>query len=602
LISLYRGIWINITMYRLPFIIALATSVVSVSGYDISFNRSLIPQINVQAWPVFKLGGPVQLPGAFLNQTLSTVAPGVQFVSTGCGGSPTGTGNGVIAQDGNRTVAIIGTAGDVSFYPSYEKLAPAANISTEGISGLINNINIIPRDDTNVSTQPGLSLYGVTHTHTTGGTNSSNPAVYLTHVAAQRSVTVPGHGGVTIRGPGSKAIFGFGADGNVHALQYFWHPAQLGNQTIAPRTLDQIYTAIIVHLQPAAQIAPVTVDSVEITYYDSGALYIQPVVHFTATILGTQKPINSSDTTHARTEGFVSLGLTAAEPLPDLTQPGDLTPPATPQNSTLVPPPPRRRRDIGASLEPRFVAPAINIKVGRYVVRNDSPAWVASANAFYSTLVQYALSPIKFINSQYFWAYPFEFTTQKESYVDSVNIADTEVHGNWHLFSTYQNWGDIVSLSDIPASGYGGGAGGSLAYWMLHSCEVIPSEEDYPSNPVSSFDAWWSVFNGLHAVVGYRTEMWIADGVTTPFAKQIAQGVAVVAAWLNAAHGDSAYAPSCPGNCYTDGNRGFTEPMGRASTISVCGHTDDVVWDVENLGRPGCLFEQWYANGPGYTQ
>lgn len=89
--------------------------------------------------------------------------------------------------------------------------------------------------------------------------------------------------------------------------------------------------------------------------------------------------------------------------------------------------------------------------------------------------------------------------------------------------------------------------------------------------------------------------MWIADGATTPFARDIARGFAVVPAWMKAVHDDMVYAPS-PGNIYYDTNRKMNEPMGRASSISVCGHTDDVVWNVRSLGRAGCLHEWWYEN------
>jgi hypothetical protein len=45
-----------------------------------------------------------------------------------------------------------------------------------------------------------------------------------------------------------------------------------------------------------------------------------------------------------------------------------------------------------------------------------------------------------------------------------------------------------VYLSDIPSTGYGPGAGGSLAYWILHSCEVIPTPTDY--SDADSQEAW----------------------------------------------------------------------------------------------------------------
>ena len=71
-----------------------------------------------------------------------------------------------------------------------------------------------------------------------------------------------------------------------------------------------------------------------------------------------------------------------------------------------------------------------------------------------------------------------------------------------------------MRLSDIPSDGYGGGAGGKLAYWIIHSCEVIPTPTDYSvTDRHIAFDDWFRIFNGMHAVVGYRTEMLIGDKV-----------------------------------------------------------------------------------------
>jgi hypothetical protein len=85
------------------------------------------------------------------------------------------------------------------------------------------------------------------------------------------------------------------------------------------------------------------------------------------------------------------------------------------------------------------------------------------------------------------------FLSEKDSFVNSVQIALTDVHGNWGLFSTRDNHDDLVFLSRIPSSGYGGGGGGSLAYWILHSCEVIPTQTDEST----SFDVWWSILTAL---------------------------------------------------------------------------------------------------------
>ncbi len=241
---------------------------------------------------------------------------------------------------------------------------------------------------------------------------------------------------------------------------------------------------------------------------------------------------------------------------------------------------------------PKTEPPPGDPTVGRYVVRNDSDEWVTSANEFMGGLtLAHGLfgGPIPFTDSQYYWAEPRLFLSQKESFVDSVQIALNEVHGNWWYFTTRDNADDGVSLSSIPSTGYGGGAGGSLAYWIIHSCEVIPTQTD-ESN---SFDVWWNIFNGLHAVVGYRTEMWIDDDVTGPFGFWIGLGASIVPAWLNEVAGNDSYDD---GDTYHDDNRNIDEPMGRASAIAVCGHSDDTAADVAPLPRPNCLTEWWFNN------
>ena len=174
--------------------------------------------------------------------------------------------------------------------------------------------------------------------------------------------------------------------------------------------------------------------------------------------------------------------------------------------------------------------------------------------------------------------------------MNSVNIALTEVHGNWGLFSTRDNHDDLVFLNTIPAGGYGGRDGGSLAFWILHSCEVIPTQTDEST----SFNVWWNIFNGLHAAVGYRTEMWINDGVTSPFGFAIGLGAPVVSAWLNAVASDDSYGANDA--TYFDTNRQINEPMGCASAIAVCGHGDDTARDVGPIGKAACLTEWWFQN------
>ncbi|KAF8860453.1 hypothetical protein BDZ45DRAFT_741347 [Acephala macrosclerotiorum] len=202
----------------------------------------------------------------------------------------------------------------------------------------------------------------------------------------------------------------------------------------------------------------------------------------------------------------------------------------------------------------------------------DDAGRTASANNLWTSLNTWNGKFAQFINWQYYFAYPYLFTTSKQTCINSAHVSLTEVHGSWDLFTTYQNWGDVVYLGQIAAGGYGGGAMGKLAYWIIHACEAIPSVIDYPSSPSTSYNIWWHSFGGLRAVVGYRTKMYINDdnhwyGSSSPYVQT-----------------------------YYDANKGINEPYGRASTVYVCGHAGHLVWNVANLGRATCLQETHYQN------
>ena len=527
----------------------------------------------------------VVLPPAFLEDTLGTVAPGITY-------SNITNGTGIIAQDGDRTVAVIDpTTGETTFYPRYEGLNPSFEISTERNITYIDNPDLFPVDDLNITVIQGPNLYGAVHTQ---DGNESNAAPYLSHVFAQRVINLNGNE-LGVRGPGSKAMLGFGANHTLQSFNYLWHPAKR-NSTIKPNSVVQIHDAILAQLGLAAQLGPLTVDAVEACYYDSAASHIQPVYWFSA----TRNLTSSGNGTqfNARISGYVPVGSYALEPLPNLLAPPlDTVPPAIPSPpSTPSPPPSTIQRRSRSQLTKR----APTVTVGRYVIQQDDAGWLASAQNFWPALTKYAAGKVNFVSQGFYWAYPWLYTTNAAQFANSVTLLLTEAHGNWDKFSTYQQErSSVVNIGDIPSTGYGAGSGGALKFWVLHSCEVIPSNTDYPNDGrggYSSFDVWWSVFNGLHAVMGYRTEMWIHDGVTTPFGQAVGNGVSVVGAWMSAVLNDQTWYKAGKGNMYLDGNRGIQEPMGRASSVSVCGHTDDVVWDGENLGRPGCLFEWWYDN------
>ncbi len=117
--------------------------------------------------------------------------------------------------------------------------------------------------------------------------------------------------------------------------------------------------------------------------------------------------------------------------------------------------------------------------------------------------------------------------------------------GDWWLFTTLSNCCDVVDINTIPG-GYGASAGGNLCFGVIHSCEVVPATDDTPNWP----NTWWNIFKGLHAVVGYRTIMYIHDNVGKPFGENLAIGMPFVSSWLSAVHGTSAYVSNPAAICH----------------------------------------------------
>ena len=555
--------------------IALSPLVASWSSPYIQFDQRLIPELPGPL-PILTLGPHASIPQNLLQQLVRSTDPNATLTTDSTTGDQ-------FAYHGDNLIAFVNaSSGETRVFPNLGVLEPRiqpinANLTFQYIS----NTNMFPVDHTNISLAKGADLAG---SIAISGHDPTPPQVFLSHFVVQRNITVDDIS-YPVCGPGSKASFGFGADQNLHSLSYLWQPATFSGRSARPDSTYAIFDSIIQQLIPVSSSTNILrVDGVDICFYDSASRHIQPVYRFSATLHADT--VDNVASAPIRILGYLPIGRDSPEPVPCISKPSDVSTQPTFPNST-----------ISSRTEKRQARPTVT--VGRYVVRNDTYQWVINANNFLNNL-QHPSSgtPVaNFVDNQYYWAYPFEFTSQKNTYINSVQIAEIEVHGNWHVFSTYSNCCDLVHLADIPPDGYGGGANGSLAYWIIHSCEVIPTPTDYAAADFHlAFDVWFSIFNGLHAVVGYRTEMWIADSVMPTFGSLISIGAPFVPAWLQTVHDDIADYGARLGNFYLDGNRHIIEPMGRASAVVVCGHEQDNVLRTENLGRPVCLREFWYEN------
>lgn len=522
-----------------------------------------IPAVR-KAMPLLELGEPARASIDLLEKLSRNGSPKATFREL--------KGGALAAYDGKRLVAFVNKkTGESVVYPTLEALKPGQGLGKRARAAatkLARDRSLFPEDATTVVALAPTTLMAAQRPRQGRRTQAKE---YLGYVRLQRQVD-----GAPVWGEGTRASLAVAADDSMHALSHRWRPAQKSTTVIEPQARAQVADAILAQLKTVPASANVRVDRVTVGYYDGGGKFLQPVYRFEATVISPPLENEKRKPANQHVFGYVPLGK-PPEGLPVLG--------AKVGKPPVKPPAPTGKAAV------KKPAPPGDPTVGRYVVRNDNSGWVTSANEFFSGLQLASTlfgSGITFTNSQYYWAEPRLFTTQKNSFINSVQVGLNEVHGNWWLFSTRDNSHDLVSLSDIPSSGYGSGSG-SLKYWIIHSCEVIPTQTD----EATSFDVWWNIFNGLRAVVGYRTEMWINDHVTGKFGLMIGLGAAFVPAWLNDISADDSYDPS---QTYLDDNRGIREPYGRASAVVVCGHSDDIVSQVGSLGRASCLTEWWFNN------
>lgn len=528
---------------------------------NINLTPDMIPTIQ-NPMPVFKLCDQVEVCSDYLSGIVKNVAPSAELTAFGTNGASA-------AFDGDRLVAFVRPdTGESRVFPSFECLKPGNDLISKAAAAaqdLLSDTSLFPKDDTTLIALPPTTLSG---SKSTCQGNATAPESFLGFVKLQRQVN-----GIPVEGPGTQATIAVDEDGCIKAFAHRYKPAFITDQTITAKCPEEIVEAIKQDLADTCSRVNVSITNVVVSYWDSGNNFLQPVYSY-------QGGVQSANTTdHSQLTGSVSIG-TAPEAIQ----------PAPAQNYPANAPAGfYRKRDFRFTRTPRTVDPTI----GRYIVRADSLEWIDSATAFYSNL-QLATSfgsSLTFTDSQYLAADPTMFVSQKNSFINTVQIALNEVHGDWGEFTTYRNYGDIVTLAEIAAAGgLGSNAGGCLAYWILHSCEVIPTQTD----ETTSFDVWWGIFHGLHSVVGYRTEMYIGDEVTTNFGLWLGLGAAVVPAWFLELATNSLYGGSDA--VYLDTNRNIDEPLGRPSSVSVCGHTDDTANDVAGLGDPKCLFELWLDN------
>jgi hypothetical protein len=559
----------------------------------VKLNTDQIPRVSE---PLQRLKlSPSSAPLDFTKEVVANAAPGKQLEPLGQSKFARdhkleATVNAQAVVDDDHVVAVVDPAkGHVDVMPSLEKLTRLATSDGKTQPSLPREVTdqadkaaadvlargVFGKDATRPVLEKMLTLQAaeLNRSSSDGSVtlNRAHSGPVLASYPVQRLV-----GELPVFGRGSRGLISVGANGRIYGFSRHWQTATELDRVTESRTPTQVADLIREQLAPLAREADVVVEDVQLGYYDGDEKYIQPVYRFRAKVTHAPQAGGRAQSDDDFILGYVPIG-TVLEPIPSLLDPVESSPGAPKGAPTGT-----AASANGSSSAVGGVDP--DPTVGRYVVRNDYIGWVNSANGFWNGLQASGFGGF-FSNAQYYWAYPYEFQANKNSFVNAVNVAEIEVHGDWWLFTTYQNWGDVVTIDSIPAPGLGAAAGGVCSYFIIHSCEVVPAAVD-----VASWSAkWWHIFGGLHSVLGYRTIMFIDDGVMWPFGVHMGVGANLVSTWLQVVAASSAYSGS-PGTVM----HGVWKPYGRPSTISVCGHESDSVYNLAALPAASCLVNYWY--------
>jgi len=341
-------------------------------------------------------------------------------------------------------------SGDTHFIPNLADLvsdsAVRERITEEKLRDLarraLTDERFIPRDATEVRIGETIPVKGsaTTHSPARGAPTRTEPRDVMTIVPALRYVS-----GFRVYGRGSHAAISLANDGSTVGALRRWRTASQGERIQTRITADQVRADIERQLrsQLRREGTRATVDKIEVAYYDGNANYLQPVYYFEATLQPADKRISN-----IKIAGYVPLGK-PLEPIPDLA--------AAPTGE---------RPGITKSGQPHAAlntAPTPgDITLGEFANQDwpTSSAYLDMANNFFSGLAS-GSQPVS--RTLWWTAYTWQVVgPQSKDWLNAVNVAYTEPHGDWLINSTLSNCCEIWNVADIGTGGnpgYGAAAG-----------------------------------------------------------------------------------------------------------------------------------------------
>jgi hypothetical protein len=505
-----------------------------------------------------------------------------------------------IVQGDDLRAWIDNATGDAEVYAPLSELKPLEVNQLQGIPDLtqsyIAKYNVIPAGDGTsfVVTKRNL-LSGMTvERDGDGPTRTTIPqADYLAYVPVLRTVD-----GFFVEGPGSRLLFAFGRENQLQGMARSWKGAvsaqrrTIGTQLTSATLRSEIERGLGAKLPDGAR---AEVYEVRVVYYDGNRNFLQPLFRYDARVW-TQ---NTSDDKPAFIHGYIAYGA-LVEPAPVDGRPELFVPPRQMTGRAAAFPAGARRVGVaggaltGESPPATAMSPddtgevvaAPSYRVRGYVARQIDFAFGNSADALWNALSSTSAAG-SLLGETKSELTPASFDAASGDGINTVQLALVEAHGTPGRIFTRGTGTDPVDIATLNR--FGQAAGGRLNDWIIHSCEVVASDEDAPG---TWDDAWWHVFGGVRNVVGYRTRMLYTDGATQVYGGSLGKPAPIVTSWLDNVVSLNGYR-NRPSDFGSDGK---VHPLGRPSAVSMCGRDRDNLFTSFSPATASCLTTWWVSD------
>jgi hypothetical protein len=452
------------------------------------------------------------------------------------------------------------TNGDAIVFPRMRRLQPmstqAQQIAEKSTIAALSRLDLGTAEKTSelrYQAQRTTTVYAA-EMSSTGTSTSMTPGstqAKLMYRRAQRMV-----GPYRVEGPGSRAVVGIGADGQLESFTRAWRRAEKVDLPITPLDENEVIKQIREQVEPFRPSGDINV-KIDIAYYDANQTYIQPVYRFIVRIT------NSANEQPVLMVGYAPY-MKEWEQLPKLASPALKL--DQPQNS--------------GGVGPNHVAPAIQpltgtrpVRIARYVFRPSSepthPEFRASAMAFWTGIrAGTGIVDTAFVDE----ATSEDLTTNLQTAQSEVVLV--EAHGQPRRVFMSGLFDDPIEFSTLTLPRTPGAPATDL---ILHSCAVIPS----PVDDANWAKPWLGVLGAARTVVGYRTNLYYSDGAMAAYSAELRNRGAIIGSWLHEVASLSTY----------EDDASF--PVGKPAALGLCANQYDTIYDPIERAAPTCIAIWW---------